>query len=66
MASAPVSNEADVDAAYAAAARAFETWRDATPGERQRALLRFADAVEARADEFVHARGREHGQAVRA
>ena len=33
--------------------RAFETWRDATPSERQRALLRIADAIEERADELV-------------
>ncbi len=53
VAIAPVSSEKDVDAAYAAAARAFETWRDTTPSERQRALLRIADAIEARADDFV-------------
>ncbi len=53
VASAPVSDAADVDAAYAAAARAFEGWRDATPAERQRALLRIADALEERAEEFV-------------
>ena len=34
---------------------AFEEWRDSTPAERQLALLRFADAIEARADEFVDA-----------
>ena len=27
---------------------AFETWRDSTPAERSLALLRFADAIEAR------------------
>src|SRR6185436_16428657 len=43
----PVSSEKDVDTAYTAAARAFETWRDTTPSERQRALLRIADAIEA-------------------
>ena len=53
VAIAPVSSEKDVDIAYAAAARAFETWRDTTPSERQRALLRIADAIEARADDFV-------------
>ena len=54
FASAPVSGAADVDAACRAAADAFEhTWRDTTPSERQRALLRIADAVEARADELV-------------
>lgn len=39
-AEAPVSGAADVDAAMAAASTAFETWRDSTPAERQRALLR--------------------------
>ena len=46
---APVSSERDVHAAMTAAAAGFEVWRDATPAERQRALLRIADAVEARA-----------------
>ena len=62
FASAPVSGRADVDRAMAAAAGAFEQWRDATPGERQRALLRFADAVEARADELVAAESRNTGK----
>ena len=62
VASAAVSAQADVDAAYAAAATAFETWRDSTPAERQRALLKFADAVEARADEFVRLEGEDTGK----
>jgi len=62
VATAAVSDQADVDAAYAAAARAFETWRDATPSERQRALLKLADAVEARADEFVRLEGEDTGK----
>jgi len=53
FAEAPVSREADVDAACQAAARGFETWRDATPSERSRALLRIADAIEERAEELV-------------
>ena len=53
VARAPISSAHDVDAAYAAASTAFETWRDSTPSDRQKALLKFADAVEARADEFV-------------
>ncbi|MFC7263322.1 gamma-aminobutyraldehyde dehydrogenase [Streptomyces lutosisoli] len=52
-ATAPLSGAADVDAAMAAAAAAFPGWRDTTPAERQRALLRIADAVEARAAELV-------------
>src|ERR1700733_1091044 len=46
---APVSSAADVDEALRAAATAFEGWRDSTPAERSRAMLRFADAVERRA-----------------
>src|ERR1700730_13869132 len=53
FAQAPVSGPADVDVAWRAAARAFEGWRDTTPRERSLALLRIADAFEARAEEFV-------------
>ena len=60
-ASAPLSGAEDVDAAYGAAARAFEGWRDSTPAERQRALLRIADAIEARAEEFVPSSRRTPG-----
>jgi len=50
FATAPISGEAEVDAAVSSAAAAFEEWRDATPAERSLALLRIADAIEARAD----------------
>ena len=59
---APLSGAADVDRAVQAAATAFETWRDATPGERQKALIRIADAIEARADELVDAECRNTGK----
>ncbi|MET3804920.1 betaine-aldehyde dehydrogenase [Nakamurella sp. UYEF19] len=52
-ATAPVSGDADLDKAYSAASTAFETWGRSTPSERQLALLKIADALEARADEFV-------------
>ena len=55
-ATAPLSGEADIDAAMRAAADAFEVWRDSTPSERSLALFRIADAIEARADEII---GRE-------
>jgi betaine-aldehyde dehydrogenase len=64
FASAPVSGPEDVDRAYAAAAEAFETWRDSTPSERQRALLRFADAVEEHADELVRLESRNTGKPI--
>ena len=47
-ATAPLSAAADVDAALAAAEAAFPGWRDTIPAERQKALLKIADAVEAR------------------
>jgi len=56
-AEAPVSGEADVDAALRAAARASDMWRDATPSDRRLALL-IADRLEARAWEFVVAESR--------
>ena len=59
---APVSDAADVDRALTVARRAFPGWRDATPGERQRALLRLADALDARAAEFVAVESRNTGK----
>ncbi|WP_049564846.1 gamma-aminobutyraldehyde dehydrogenase [Nonomuraea sp. SBT364] len=52
---APISGAEDVDAAYAAAAAAFESWGRTTPGERANLLLKVADAIEARADEINEA-----------
>ena len=52
---APISGPEDVDAAYAAAAAAFESWSDTTPGERANLLLKVADAIEARAEEINEA-----------
>lgn len=63
IAQAPVSASEDVDAAYAAADSAFRTsWGRTTPGERQAALLKFADAIEARAQEFVALEARQTGK----
>jgi betaine-aldehyde dehydrogenase len=52
-AQAQLSNEVDVNLAMNAAVEAFEDWRDSTPSERQRALLKIADALESRADELI-------------
>ncbi|MHB1064132.1 MAG: aminobutyraldehyde dehydrogenase [Georgenia sp.] len=58
----PVSDATDVDAAMAAAATAFRTWRRTTPAERQRLLLRLADALEAGEAGLVEAQHRNTGQ----
>jgi len=61
---AAMSGAEDVDRAYAAADKAFESWRDATPSERQRALLKLADAMEERAAEFVRVESENTGKPV--
>src|SRR6202043_2347007 len=59
---APVSNEEDIDNAYAAAERAFSEWKRTTPSQRQKALLDFADEVEKAAQQLVEAEGRNTGK----
>ncbi|MFK4083473.1 gamma-aminobutyraldehyde dehydrogenase [Kribbella sp. NPDC020789] len=59
---APLSGPEDVDQAMTAAARAFESWRDSTPADRQRALLKIADAIEQRAEEFTAVESRNTGK----
>jgi betaine-aldehyde dehydrogenase len=61
---APVSGADDVDRAYAAAAAAFDTWRDVTPSDRQRALLKLADLVEEHADELVRLESQNTGKPI--
>ena len=64
FATAPLSGETEVDAAVQSAAAAFENWRDTTPSERSLALIRIADAIEARADEFVKAEAQNTGKPI--
>lgn len=53
FATAPLSNAADIDLAFKAASDAFVDWKESTPSQRQRALLKIADAIEERADEVI-------------
>ncbi|MFD3444017.1 aminobutyraldehyde dehydrogenase [Microbacteriaceae bacterium 4G12] len=57
-----VSSEQDVARAFEAASAAFETWGESTPAERQLALFRIADALEARAEEFADVESRDTGK----
>jgi len=60
----PDSDMADVDAAVAAAQRAFAAWA-ATPAAQRAVLLnRIADQLEARIDEFAAAESRDSGKPV--
>jgi betaine-aldehyde dehydrogenase len=63
-ASAPASGAEDVDRAMRAAEKAFESWGDSTPTERQKALLKIADALESRADEFVRVESENTGKPI--
>jgi betaine-aldehyde dehydrogenase len=62
FARAPRSGGRDVDTACRAAARAFPAWRDATPAERSRALLRCADALEGHGEELARLESENTGK----
>jgi betaine-aldehyde dehydrogenase len=62
FAQAPLSREADIDAAFQDASRAFESWRDTTPSDRQQALLKIANAFEERAEELVEIESQNTGK----
>src|SRR6266545_2138 len=66
IATAPLSGEADVDAAVQAAKRVFPEWSETTPGERALALLRIADALEEQADELARAESLNVGKPIEA
>jgi betaine-aldehyde dehydrogenase len=61
---APASANEDVDRAYAAAASAFESWGRTTPKERSEALLRIADAIDARAEEITAVEVKDTGKPI--
>lgn len=62
IAAAPLSTGADVDAAVAAAKKAFPGWAATPPGERARALLRMADLIEERGEEIADLEAADAGK----
>ncbi|MDG6349269.1 aldehyde dehydrogenase [Luteimonas sp. 8-5] len=58
-------NAADVDAAVAAAQRAFPAWSSLPNSERAAWLEKLASALEARLDDFAHAEARDGGKPLR-
>ncbi|HTK66261.1 MAG TPA: aminobutyraldehyde dehydrogenase [Pseudonocardia sp.] len=62
--SAPLSGEADVDAACQAAERAFVEWKRTTPGERMDYLLKMAAAIESDAAALVAVEAENTGKPV--
>ncbi|MFL6003749.1 MAG: gamma-aminobutyraldehyde dehydrogenase [Nocardioides sp.] len=61
-ATAPMSRAEDLDLAYAAADRAFDSWGNATPQDRASALLKIADAIEGRVEELNAVESRDTGK----
>jgi betaine-aldehyde dehydrogenase len=66
IATAPLSGEADVDAAVKAAARAFGEWSETPPGERAAALLKIADALEEQGEELCRIESLNVGKPIEA
>lgn len=60
----PVSTLEDVDRAVEAGQRAFRSWSKTTYEERRKALLAFADALEAERDKFANLLVKEQGKPV--
>ncbi len=63
-ATAPMSGAEDVDRAYAAADAAFDGWGDATPKDRAAALLKIADAIDARVEEINAVEVKDTGKPI--
>ena len=59
------ATKADVDMAVAAAQKAFETWKETTPQERQDYLLKIADVIEAHAEELAMLETLDNGKPIR-
>ena len=63
----PAGDKADIDAAVAAARRAFETgpWSRILPGDRSRLVWRLGDLLEQHADEFAELEALDNGKPVK-
>jgi aldehyde dehydrogenase (NAD+) len=65
LAEIPVANAADVDAAYQAAAKAFESWSKLPGAERGKYLFRIARLLQDRAREFAVAETLDGGKPIK-
>ena len=65
VAEVPRGNAADVDRAVTAATKAYAEWRKVPPRERGKALLKIAEALQARTEEIARTISLETGNALR-
>ena len=61
---AALSDEKDIDLAYNAAAKAFESWKNTTPSERSMALWKIADVLEKNIEEIVSLESENTGKPI--
>jgi betaine-aldehyde dehydrogenase len=61
---AALSNEKDIDMAYQAAAKAFESWKNTTPSERSMALWKIAEVLEKNIEEIVKLESQNTGKPI--
>ena len=59
-----VASEADIDAAVAAAKKAFPAWRDSSAAKRAGCMIKFAELMELNVDKLVSLESRAMGQPV--
>ena len=62
----PEASSEQIEAAVAAARKAFKTWSRTTPGERSGYLMQIADRIEAEADEFSRLEALNCGKPINA
>ena len=62
IAEVPRGTQADVDRAVEAAKKAYEEWRDTTPGERAEMLLKLADLIDENTEELAELESRNVGK----
>ena len=58
----PSASKGQIDAAVAAASKAFLSWGRTTPGERSGLLLKLADRIEAEAESFARLESQNCGK----
>ena len=61
---AALSDKKDIDLAYNAAAKAFESWKNTTPSERSMALWKIADVLEQNIEEIVSLESENTGKPI--
>ena len=65
LAQVPMSSQADLDRAVAAARQAFPEWRATPPVERARACFRLKNLLEERKDDLAEIVSRDNGKAIK-